>query len=60
MILPSLECDNLSITYLCFYLEQKPDYIFKIFILRVDQSKGIKNYCLKYAKQVEITKTNQK
>ena len=35
LILPSLECDNLFITYLCLYLEQKPDYIFKIFILRV-------------------------
>ena len=51
LILPSLECDNLFITYLCLYLEQKPDYIFKLFILRVH---------LKYAKQVEITKTNQK
>ena len=27
LILPSLECDNLFITYLCLYLEQKPDYI---------------------------------
>ena len=35
LILPSLECDNLFITYLCLYLEQKPDYIFKVFILRV-------------------------
>ena len=35
LILPSLECDNLFITYLCLYLEQKPDYIFKLFILRV-------------------------
>ena len=34
LILPSLECDNLFITYLCLYLEQKPDYIFKLFILR--------------------------
>ena len=29
LILPSLEYDNLFITYLCLYLEQKPDYIFK-------------------------------
>ena len=29
LILPSLECDNLFITYLCLYLEQKSDYIFK-------------------------------
>ena len=36
LILPSLECDNLFITYLCLYLEQKPDYIFKLFILRVN------------------------
>ena len=35
LILPSLECDNLFITYLCLYLEQKPDYTFKLFILRV-------------------------
>ena len=37
LILPSLECDNLFITYLCLYLEQKPDYIFifKLFTLRV-------------------------
>ena len=35
LILPSLECDNLFITYLRLYLEQKPDYIFKLFILRV-------------------------
>ena len=35
LILPSLECDNLFITYLCLYLEQKPDDIFKLFILRV-------------------------
>ena len=35
LILQSLECDNLFITYLCLYLEQKPDYIFKLFILRV-------------------------
>ena len=35
LILPSLEYDNLFITYLCFYLEQKPDYIFKLFTLRV-------------------------
>ena len=34
LILPSLECDNLFITYLCLYLEQKPDYIFQLFILR--------------------------
>ena len=27
LILPSLEYDNLFITYLCLYLEQKPDYI---------------------------------
>ena len=31
----SLECDNLFITYLCLYLELKPDYIFKLFILQV-------------------------
>ena len=35
LILPSLECDNLFIKYLCLYLEQKPDYIFKLFILQV-------------------------
>ena len=28
LILPSLEYDNLFITYLCLYLEQKPDYIY--------------------------------
>ena len=27
LILPSLVFDNLFITYLCIYLEQKPDYI---------------------------------
>ena len=35
LILPSLECDNLFITYLCLHLEQKPDYIFKLFILQI-------------------------
>ena len=35
LILPSLEYDNLFITYLCLYLKQKPDYIFKLFTLRV-------------------------
>ena len=35
LILPSLEYDNLFITYLCLYLEQKPDYIFKLFTLPV-------------------------
>ena len=35
LILPSLEYDNLFITYLCLYLEQKPAYIFKLFTLRV-------------------------
>ena len=35
LILPSLECDNLFITYLCFYLGQKSDYIFTLFILSV-------------------------
>ena len=35
LILPSLEYDNLFITYLRLYLEQKPDYIFKLFTLRV-------------------------
>ena len=35
LILPSLECDKLFITYLCLYLEQRPDYTFKLFILRV-------------------------
>ena len=33
LILPSLECDNLFITYLCLYLGQKSDYIFTLFIL---------------------------
>ena len=33
LILPSLECDNLFITYLCLYQGQKSDYIFKLFIL---------------------------
>ena len=32
LILPSLECDNLFITYLCLYLGQKSDYIFTLFI----------------------------
>ena len=32
LILPSLECDNLFITYLCFYLGQKSDYIFTFHI----------------------------
>ena len=35
LILTSLVYDNLFITYLCLYLEQKPDCIFKLFILRV-------------------------
>ena len=35
LILPSIEYDNLFITYLRLYLQQKPDYIFKLFILRV-------------------------
>ena len=61
LILPSLECDNLFITYLCLYLEQKPDYIFKLFYLYFEYiSKLIQNYCLKYAKHVEITKKNPK
>ena len=55
LILPSLEYDNLFITYLCLYLEQKPNHIFKLFTLRV-HFKFIQNDCLKYAKQVEITK----
>ena len=33
LILPSLECDNLFITYLCLYLGQKSDYIFTSFVL---------------------------
>ena len=33
LILPSLECDNLFITYLCLYLGQKSDYIFTLFVL---------------------------
>ena len=33
LILPSLECDNPFITYLCLYLGQKSDYIFTLFIL---------------------------
>ena len=33
LILPSLECDNLFITYLCLYLGQKSGYIFTLFIL---------------------------
>ena len=33
LILPSLEYDNLFITYLCLYLGQKSDYIFTLFIL---------------------------
>ena len=33
LILPSLECDNLFITYLCLYLGKKSDYIFTFFIL---------------------------
>ena len=48
LILPSLEYDNLFITYLCFYLEQKRDYIFKLFILRVHfkmNSKGVFKIC---------------
>ena len=35
LILPSLECDNQFITYLCLYLGQKSDYIFTLFILSV-------------------------
>ena len=35
LILPSLEWDNLFITYLCLYLGQKSDYIFTLFILWV-------------------------
>ena len=35
LILPSLEYDNLFITYLCLYLRQKSDYIFTLFILWV-------------------------
>ena len=33
LIFPSLECDDLFITYLCLYLGQKSDYIFTLFIL---------------------------
>ena len=36
LILPGLECDNLFIAYLCLYLEQKPDYIYKLFILEMN------------------------
>ena len=32
LTLPSLECDNLFITYLCLHLEQNSAYIFKLFI----------------------------
>ena len=35
LISPRLSYDNLFITYLCLYLEQKLDYILKSFILRV-------------------------
>ena len=35
LILPSLECDNLFITYLCLYLGRKSDYIFTLFTLLV-------------------------
>ena len=42
LILPSLECDNLFITYLFLYLEQKPDYIVKLFILRVHFKMNLK------------------
>ena len=57
-LIPSLECDNLFITYLCLYLEQKPDYIFKLFILRVHFEMNSKLLLkIKYAKQAEITKT---
>ena len=59
LILPSLEYDNLFITYLCLYLEQKPDYILNYLHFEYI-SKWIQNDCLEYAKQVEITKTNQK
>ena len=33
LILPSLECDNLFITYLCLYVGRKSDYIFKLLII---------------------------
>ena len=35
LISPRLSYANLFITYLCLYLEQKSDYIFKLFILWV-------------------------
>ena len=54
-------CDNLFITYLCLYLEQKAknQIIFSNYLYFEYISKWIQNYCLKYAKQVESTKTNQ-
>ena len=33
LILPSLECDNLFIAFLCLYLVRKSDYIFKLLII---------------------------
>ena len=54
LILPNLECDNLFITYLCLYLGQKSD-IFSHYLYFEYIPEWMQNYCLKYAKQVEIT-----
>ena len=62
LILPSLECDNLFITYLCgcAFIWGKNQIIFSHYLYFEYISEWMQNYCLKYAKQVEITKTNKK
>ena len=58
LISPSLECDNLFIT--CAFVWGKNQIIFSNFLYFEYISEWMQNYCLKYAKQVEITQTNQK
>ena len=63
LILPSLGCDNLFITYLshtCAFIWSKNQIIFSNYLYFEYISERMQNYCLKYAKQVEITKTNKK
>ena len=43
LILPSLECDNLFITYLCLYLGQKSDYIFTLCIYTLSTFRNAKS-----------------
>ena len=57
LILPSLET---YLSHTCAFIWGKSLIIFSHYLYFDYISEWIQNYCLKYAKQVEITKTNQK